>query len=50
MLDASELETVQSIPYEHCLKQFFQQCDLDKDRKLTLDETCRCFAVGKLFI
>ncbi|WP_411027511.1 hypothetical protein, partial [Salmonella sp. s54925] len=42
-MDEGELSEIESNAYEHCLKLFFQQCDLNKDRVLSLKETCRCF-------
>lgn len=45
LLDTYELDEIENIPYEHCLKQFFYRCDLNKDRMLSLPETCGCFSV-----
>lgn len=45
LLDQNELAELETIPYEHCMRKLFDKCDLNKDHKLSLQETCSCFSI-----
>uniref|UniRef100_A0A8C4XCS3 EF-hand domain-containing protein n=1 Tax=Erpetoichthys calabaricus TaxID=27687 RepID=A0A8C4XCS3_ERPCA len=33
------------VPMEHCISHFFTECDVDKDKLVSFQEWCRCFAI-----
>ncbi|XP_039608646.1 SPARC-like protein 1 isoform X1 [Polypterus senegalus] len=33
------------VPMEHCISRFFTECDVDKDKLVSFQEWCRCFAI-----
>lgn len=33
------------IPMEHCTTRFFEECDLDSDKYIALDEWAKCFGI-----
>lgn len=46
-LTHSELAPLRAslVPMEHCITRFFQECDGDQDKLITLKEWCRCFGI-----
>ncbi|XP_077157059.1 SPARC-like protein 1 [Paroedura picta] len=46
-LTHSELAPLRAslVPMEHCVTRFFQRCDSDKDRHISLQEWCHCFGI-----
>ncbi|KAK2158701.1 hypothetical protein LSH36_165g04022 [Paralvinella palmiformis] len=44
VLSVSELSTLETNGYEHCVKPFIDSCDHDKDGTLSDREWCCCFA------
>nr|P23499.1 RecName: Full=SPARC-like protein 1; AltName: Full=QR1 protein; Flags: Precursor [Coturnix japonica]AAA49499.1 QR1 [Coturnix coturnix]AAA49500.1 QR1 [Coturnix coturnix] len=46
-LTHSELAPLRAslVPMEHCITRFFQECDGDQDKLITLKEWCHCFAI-----
>lgn len=33
------------VPMEHCTSRFFQECDADKDKQVSLKEWTSCFGI-----
>ncbi len=51
LLDEEERADIETNPDEHCMRKFFNKCDLNKDHKLSFNEICACFMhVGKYLI
>nr|XP_056710992.1 SPARC-like protein 1 [Euleptes europaea] len=46
-LTHSELAPLRAslVPMEHCVTRFFQGCDNDKDKHISLQEWCHCFGI-----
>ncbi|KAL8206736.1 UNVERIFIED_CONTAM: hypothetical protein K2H54_022045 [Gekko kuhli] len=46
-LTHSELAPLRAslVPMEHCVTRFFQKCDSDKDKHISLQEWCHCFGI-----
>ncbi|XP_031452510.1 SPARC-like protein 1 [Phasianus colchicus] len=46
-LTHSELAPLRAslVPMEHCITRFFQECDGDQDKLITLKEWCHCFGI-----
>ncbi|XP_015263455.1 PREDICTED: SPARC-like protein 1 [Gekko japonicus] len=46
-LTHSELAPLRAslVPMEHCVTPFFQRCDSDKDKHISLQEWCHCFGI-----
>ncbi|XP_028402913.1 testican-3-like [Dendronephthya gigantea] len=42
-LDKDERAELENNPDEHCMRKFFINCDLNNDKKLSLNELCTCF-------
>ncbi|XP_009674800.2 SPARC-like protein 1 isoform X1 [Struthio camelus] len=49
LLTHSELAPLRAslVPMEHCITRFFQECDGDKDKLISLKEWCHCFGIKK---
>ncbi|XP_067413250.1 SPARC-like protein 1 isoform X2 [Emydura macquarii macquarii] len=47
LLTHSELAPLRAslVPLEHCITRFFQECDDDKDKHVSLMEWCHCFGI-----
>lgn len=43
LLDEDEQAEIISNPNEHCMRKFFDKCDLNADNNLSLNEVCACF-------
>ncbi|XP_060103378.1 SPARC-like protein 1 [Heteronotia binoei] len=46
-LTHSELAPLRAslVPMKHCVTRFFQRCDSDKDKHISLQEWCHCFGI-----
>ncbi|XP_062431071.1 SPARC-like protein 1 [Rhea pennata] len=49
LLTRSELAPLRAslVPMEHCITRFFQECDGDKDKLISLKEWCHCFGIKR---
>ncbi|XP_025958534.2 SPARC-like protein 1 [Dromaius novaehollandiae] len=49
LLTHSELAPLRAslVPMEHCITRFFQECDGDKDKLISLKEWCHCFGIKR---
>ncbi|XP_019343681.1 SPARC-like protein 1 isoform X2 [Alligator mississippiensis] len=47
LLTHSELAPLRAslVPMEYCVTRFFQECDADKDKHVSLKEWCHCFGI-----
>uniref|UniRef100_A0A8C3S542 SPARC like 1 n=1 Tax=Chelydra serpentina TaxID=8475 RepID=A0A8C3S542_CHESE len=47
LLTHSELAPLRAslVPMEHCITRFFQECDADKNKHVSLKEWCHCFGI-----
>uniref|UniRef100_A0A8C6ZBP8 SPARC like 1 n=1 Tax=Nothoprocta perdicaria TaxID=30464 RepID=A0A8C6ZBP8_NOTPE len=49
VLSHSELAPLRAslVPMEHCITRFFQECDGDQDKRVSLKEWCHCFGIKR---
>ncbi|NWX88744.1 SPRL1 protein, partial [Nothoprocta ornata] len=49
LLSHSELAPLRAslVPMEHCITRFFQECDGDQDKRVSLKEWCHCFGIKR---
>ncbi|XP_010220520.1 PREDICTED: SPARC-like protein 1 [Tinamus guttatus] len=49
LLTHSELAPLRAslVPMEHCITRFFQECDGDQDKLVSLKEWCHCFGIKR---
>uniref|UniRef100_A0A8C0G896 SPARC like 1 n=1 Tax=Chelonoidis abingdonii TaxID=106734 RepID=A0A8C0G896_CHEAB len=47
LLSHSELAPLRAslVPMEHCITRFFQECDADRNKHVSLKEWCHCFGI-----
>ncbi|XP_053887116.1 SPARC-like protein 1 isoform X1 [Malaclemys terrapin pileata] len=47
LLTHSELAPLRAslVPMEHCITRFFQECDADRNKHVSLKEWCHCFGI-----